>query len=83
MLMFQYLDDWLNLAQDRALAAIQTLLFVEICVNLGLVVNLEKSELEPSQRIMFFGFEFDFTVGLLFPLKEKQQNVERVAGKCS
>ena len=81
LLMFQYLDDWLNLAQNKALAATQTLLFVEMCVTLGLVVNLEKSELEPSQRITFLGFEFDFTVGMLYPMPEKLRNVERMASK--
>ena len=79
LLMFQYLDDWLNLAWHKDQALAQTLMFVEMCVTLGLVVNLEKSELEPTQVITFLGFSFDLVQGLIFPLSEKLDNVEMTA----
>ena len=81
LLMFQYLDDWLNLAQNKEQALQQTLLFVELCVQLGLVVNLEKSELVPTQVITFLGFSFDFTRGMIFTLPEKLSNIEQMIRK--
>ena len=81
LLMFQYLDDWLNLAHNRTQATQQTLLFVETCVQLGLVVNLEKSELVPTQVITFLGFSFDLVRGMIFPLEEKMLRVERMITK--
>lgn len=71
MRLFQYLDDWLNLARSAAQAREQTLLFVQKCVDLGLLVNLEKSELEPKQVIDFLGFTLDFKQGKVFPQREK------------
>ena len=60
MSLFQYLDDWLNLARSASQAREQTLTLVEKCVELGLLVNLQKSELEPKQFIDFLGFTLDF-----------------------
>ncbi len=44
MIIFQYLDDWLNLNKQKKAAERQTLMFVDKCVSLGLLVNLQKSE---------------------------------------
>ena len=71
MRLFQYLDDWLNLARSQAHAREQTLCFVEKCVELGLLVNLEKSELEPTQTIDFLGFTLNFISGRIFPQRAK------------
>ena len=43
---------------------------MEKCIDLGLLVNLEKSELEPKQLIVFLGDLFDFTRVLLLPTDE-------------
>ena len=69
--MFQYLDDWLNMAKHQAQAQEQTLVFVEKCVELGLMVNLEKSELIPTQVIDFLGFTLDFRLSRIFPQSER------------
>ena len=69
--MFQYLDDWLNMAKRQAQAQEQTLVFVEKCVELGLMVNLQKSELSPTQVIDFLGFTLDFSLSRIFPQREK------------
>ena len=67
MLMFQYLDDWLNAADRAAVAAMQTLVFIDKCVDLGLMVNLAKSEIVPKQNIVFLGFEWDMVNACLRP----------------
>ena len=75
--LFQYLDDWLNLATSYDLALEQTLRFVEKCVDLGLLVNLKKSELVPVQVIQFLGFQLDFTRAMVFPTQERMQAVQK------
>ena len=49
--LLRYLDDWLILAQshEEAIQACDTTL--KLCANLGVVVNLEKSDLQPSQEV--------------------------------
>ena len=71
MRLFQYLDDWLDLARSQAHAREQSLCFVEKCVELGLLVNLEKSELDPTQTIDFLGFTLNFVSGRIFPQRAK------------
>ena len=57
--MLRYLDDWLILAssqEDTCWARDQVL---SLCQELGIVVNLEKSTLTPSQQIMYLGIRID------------------------
>ena len=51
----QYLDDWLVRATSHQDSLQHTQVLVQICQDLGWMVNLEKSELEPKQV-------FDFVV---------------------
>ena len=44
---YSYLDDWLFLSPSRATTALVTRAFVRLCLKLGLLVNLEKSDLSP------------------------------------
>ena len=46
--MHQYLEDWLIRVQDRAMCVQDTHIILALCQNLGRVVNLKKSELEPK-----------------------------------
>ena len=45
----QYLDDWLVRAKSLQTCLRHTQMLVKICQDLGWLVNLEKSELEPKQ----------------------------------
>ena len=49
----QYLDDWLVRAESYQICLQHTQELVQICQNLGWIVNLEKSELEPKQIFNF------------------------------
>ena len=55
----RYLDDWLILAanRDEAIRARDTVL--DLCVDLGIIVNLEKSALNPSQVVSYLGVRID------------------------
>ena len=57
---FQYLDDWLFASASASLTATVTRWFVRLCVDLGLGVNLEKSCLAASRRLVHLGVEWDF-----------------------
>ena len=49
----QYLDDWLVRARPHQVSLQHTQELVKICQELGWLVNLEKSELEPRQIFIF------------------------------
>ena len=45
----QYLDDWLVRARSHQTCLQHTQILVKICQNLGWLVNLDKSELDPNR----------------------------------
>ena len=55
----QYLDDWLVRARSHQVCLQHTQELVKLCQNLGWLVNLEKSELEPKQVFDLVGYMFD------------------------
>ena len=57
--MLQYLDDWLILASSREEACWARDKVLSLCQELGIVVNLEKSTLTPSQTIVNLGIRID------------------------
>ena len=59
MITFQYLDDWLLLFDDPHVAATKTAQFAQKCLEVGLLVNLDKSELLPTQQITHLGVLWD------------------------
>ena len=59
----QYLDDWLVRARSHQVCLQHTQDLVKICQELGWLVNLEKSELEPKQILDFVGYQFDLRAG--------------------
>ena len=59
----QYLADWLVRARSHQVCLHHTQDLVKICQELGWLVNLEKSELDPKQVFDFVGYEFDFKAG--------------------
>ena len=67
----QYLDDWLLRApsQETCLRHTQTLL--DLCRNLGWVVNRSESELVPQQVFNFVGYRFDLSLGLVKSTQER------------
>ena len=75
LILFQYLDDWLNLFRSRGRARVWTLRLVRPCEQLGLLVNQEKSELQPTQSIVFPGEWLDLVLGRASKTKERRQVV--------
>ena len=64
---FQYLDDWLLLSCSEEHLAHACCRFVECCLRLGLLVNLAKSQLVPTQRIEHLGVDWDLRTATVRP----------------
>lgn len=73
--LFQYLDDWLGECQSQQSCAEEAARLVSLCHTLGLIINLKKSELTPTQIFDFIGIHFDLVLGTLSPTNA---NVEKV-----
>ncbi|WAQ99028.1 POL-like protein [Mya arenaria] len=54
-----YIDDSLNMNQDKLICSRNTEMMTDTLESLGFVLNREKSVLKPCQRILFFGFILD------------------------
>ena len=69
----RYLDDWLIQASSReqVLLALRTVL--RLCNSLGIVVNWEKSQLVPTQKMIYLGALLDSVSFLGFSSPETSQ----------
>ena len=72
----QYLDNWLVRARSHQVCLQHTQDLVKICQELGWLVNLEKSELEPKQIFDFVGYQFDLKAGRERPTLDRWQNLQ-------
>ena len=72
----QYLDNWLVRDKSHQACLQHTQDLVKICRNLGWLVNLEKSELEPKQIFDFVGYQFDLKAGRVRPTPDQWQNLK-------
>ena len=78
IVLFQYLDDWLIEALARNLAQNQTQQVLNLCNNMGLIVNEDKSELTPSQDFVFVGVHYNLQKGLVYPTQENLTKIQLV-----
>lgn len=77
---FMYLDDWLIKSQDRTLLLRQLEETLQLIQNLGLIVNVQKSNMNPSQVVLYLGSVFNTRRGLVLPSEERfQKIVEEIA----
>ena len=72
----QYLDDWLVRARSHQVCLQHTQDLVKICQELGWLVNLDKSELEPKQIFDFVGYQLDLKAGRVRPTPDRWQNLQ-------
>ena len=69
--MHQYLDDWFIRAKDRDTCFQDTQTLLALCQELGWVVNLRKSELDPKQVFNFVGYQYDLVQGVVSTTPER------------
>ena len=72
----QYLDDWLVRAKSYQICLQHTQSLVKICQELGWLVNLEKSVLQPKQVFDFVGYQFDLRSGRVRPTPDRWQSLQ-------
>ena len=72
----QYLDDWLVWAISHQDCLQHTRTLVKMCQDLGWMVNVEKSELEPKQVFDFVGYQFDLRSGRVRPTLDRWQSLQ-------
>ena len=72
----QYLDDWLVRATSHQVCLQHTRILLNLCQDLGWMVNIEKSELVPKQVFDFVGYQFDLSVGRMRPTPDRWQSLQ-------
>ena len=79
--MRRYLDDWLvqSSSRDSLLRDLQRVL--DLCRELGIVVNTEKSHLEPSQALQYLGVVIDARSFRASPSPERVARLLSTAGE--
>ena len=73
--MIPYLDDWLLYDLDRSQLVENTKRVVEMAGSLGWVINMEKSDLTPSQRFDFLGMTLDTRLSTVRPCDKGVKNM--------
>ena len=70
--MIVYLDDILVLGSSPEEGKAHVELIIWILFQLGFVINMEKSQLVPTQKIQFLGFWIDSTLMTTFLPKDRR-----------
>ena len=73
--LMRYLDDWLILAASKEECLRARDLVMNLCLELGIVINTEKSSLTPSQQITYLGVTINSTILRASPSIERQRNL--------
>ncbi|MDY6816767.1 MAG: reverse transcriptase domain-containing protein, partial [Pseudomonadota bacterium] len=79
IVLHRYLDDLLIRSQSRSQCQAWTRYLLDLLVRLGLGVNLEKSDLVPSQRFKYIGIRFLTDLGLMSPPDDRIANIKSVS----
>ena len=69
--MLRYLDDWLLLSSSEEGAVHARDETLRLCKQLGIVINLEKSNLIPKQGAVYLGMEIDSVSLRAFPMTKR------------
>ena len=76
-----YLDDWLIRALTRLELLRHTRSVIELCRELGLIPNLDKSNLNPQQIFIFLGIQFDLIRFLCRPSEDRWNRLQNMLSK--
>ena len=73
----QYLDDWLIRAPTKESCHQGTQSLLALCQELGWMVNMQKSELEPQQVFDFVGYQYDLLNGIVRPTQNRWETLQQ------
>ena len=79
--LYAYIDDWLILARSRQECIDVTSYVIRTLESLGWIINIEKSNLQPSQLVTYLGAVLDFQRGLAFPTQERISTATDLAAR--
>ena len=79
--MRRYLDDWLVQSSSRDSLLRDLQVFLDLCHELGIVVNPDKSHLEPSQVVQYLGVVIDTQSFRASPLPDRVARLLSTAGE--
>lgn len=71
-----YLDDWFTVNQQKKMLVQDQEEMINLLVRLGFIINVEKSELTPTQEITYIGALFKLKQGYVYPTPERLQNLK-------
>ena len=74
-----FLDDFLGKDQDKSFLVCKSRTMVQFMVEMGLVINLEKSELEPSQDLTYIGARFLTRIGIVTIPEDRIVAIKQIA----
>lgn len=77
--LLRYLDNWLVVAGSRERLIQDRDRLLQFCHSLGIVVNVEKSNLIPSQRILYMEMVIDSAASRVFPSEQRIDKFRTVA----
>ena len=82
-----YLDDWFVVNQNKGKLVADREKAINLLIKLGFIINVEKSNLNPTQSIIYIGADFSLQEGLVRPTQERvvklQAGVKNVLNKQS
>ena len=73
----QYLDDWLIRAPTKESCHQGTQSLLALCQELGWMVNMQKSELEPQQVFDFVSYQYDLLNGVVRPTQNRWEALQQ------
>lgn len=71
-----YLDDWLVVKSQKIALLSDQKTTVSLLLQLGFIINVEKSSLVPKQVITYLGSVFNLKLGLVYPTLERITKLE-------
>ena len=76
--LLRYLDDWLILAESKEKLSQQVDQVLSLCLDLGILINREKSDLVPKQRVTYLGMVLDSLSVRAFPTQTRIDNLKKL-----
>ena len=79
MHLLRYLDDWLVVAESQDLLLCHQDLLLQLCTDLGIVVNWKKLDILPSTCLQYLGMVIDASLESVFPSQNRLSWFREVA----
>ena len=81
VLLLRYLDNWLVLATSEEACRRMKELILNLCKELGIVINMEKTSLTPTQVMTYLGMDINFVTLRASPTRTRQETLIHLIGE--